>query len=298
MNYKHIFFFLLIISVISCTNSEEDESKETKNEMVELIKYLNQLSQEDRAFERAIYQQDGLSQEIKAYDKSIEFEEEQLFIYYDTGVLTDEQVQDFRNLVIKGYYDIIDFLYGGTLPPDVRSHTIHLTIKNEYSRFNLQQSGEIILYATGILEQSAPYLHELVHALTKRTHAETKWLDEGLATYVDNKLSAYRVNDGVSSTIPKSLKYRAKYFWEQGEEYRSFIKKSLYSLDEADIVKNYFSVMYITQASLIEYIVGEVGIEVFMDIYDDPDFEETFVTKTGVSLEEWFERWVEYIEDV
>src|SRR5437764_7561077 len=119
-------------------------------------------------------QQSGASQETEC-----------AVLYFETGVLSQDQISTFAGLVEKGIEDIASFLS----VPLPKERKVRYFISSQFSTSH-SRGHSIYLPISRVANQSAPYLHETVHSIVPSENCPM-WFSEGFASFVQSYVSEH-----------------------------------------------------------------------------------------------------------
>jgi len=208
------------------------------------------------------------------------------------GSLTAQQLDDFADLASKGVGDIVRFT--GVEPRKERI-IIYLSpaidISHTYPRYpgSLHHEARVFIDSDRIAHHTAPYLHELVHAVAGDGGA--MWLEEGFASWV------------ASSVATKYGGYYAPVLSGPNErvdaQARAVLERSRgaaqtaawFENDSPDLSQRERPSFYILAQSFTKYLAHELGTSRLVRIHREDDIRAIERT-TGVSLDDWRARWI------
>jgi hypothetical protein len=208
------------------------------------------------------------------------------------GSLTAQQLDDFADLADKGVADIARFT--GVQPRKERI-VIYLSpdidISHTYPRYphSRQHEARVFIDSERVAHHTAPYLHELVHAVVG--DGGSMWLEEGFASWVASSVASeyggyYAVvlsgpNDRVDAQARAVL-----------ERSRGGAMAAAWFADEApDLSQRERPSFYILSQSFTKYLAGQLGTSRLVRIHRADDVGALALT-SGVSLDEWRTRWI------
>jgi hypothetical protein len=205
------------------------------------------------------------------------------------GSLTDEQLGTFTTLAEKGAGDIARFT--GVEPP---GHIVfylspRVGISHTYTG-SARHQPHIFIDSNRIPDQTAPYLHELVHAVVGDGGA--MWLEEGFASWVASsvatKYGGYyapvlsadngRVDAQARSAIERSRAQGEALNWFEADEPRL----------TSDRERRTF---YIVSHSFTKFLAASLGTGRLVSIHREDDVH-ALARISGVSIDEWERRWI------
>jgi len=208
------------------------------------------------------------------------------------GSLTAQQLDEFADLASKGAGDIVRFT--GVEPRKERI-IIYLSpaidISHTYPRYpgSLHHEARVFIDSDRIAHHTAPYLHELVHAVAGDGGA--MWLEEGFASWV------------ASSVATKYGGYYAPVLSGPNErvdaQARAVLERSRgaaqtaawFENDSPDLSQRERPSFYILAQSFTKYLAHELGTSRLVRIHREDDVRAIERT-TGVSLDDWRARWI------
>jgi len=211
------------------------------------------------------------------------------------GSLTAWQLEEFASGAEKGVTDIARFT--GVAPPEERI-LIYLSprvdISHTYPRYpgSFRHEPRVFLDSDRVPDHSAPYLHELVHAVVGDGGA--MWLEEGFASWVASsvatKFGGYYApvlsldNDRVDAQARNAVE-RSRAAGDSGNPFAT--EPRLPSPRER-------RTFYILSHSFTKFLASSLGTSCLVDIHRADDVH-ALARVSGVSLDEWQKRWLEGI---
>jgi hypothetical protein len=205
------------------------------------------------------------------------------------GSLTDEQLDAFSALAEKGAADIGRFT--GVEPP--KHIVIYLSpqvgISHTYTGSSRHQP-RVFIDSDRVVEHTAPYLHELVHAVAGDGGA--MWLDEGFAEWV------------ASSVATTYGGYYAPVMSDANDRVDAQARAVLQRVRGTSEVRNWFTAedpqlasqrerrnFYIVSHSFTKFLATTLGASRLIGIFRANE-AHALAEQSGVSNEEWERRWV------
>ncbi len=209
------------------------------------------------------------------------------------GSLTPEQLDGFADLAEQAVAGIARFT--GVEPPAQRI-VIYLSprvdISHTYPRYpgSWWHEPRVYIDSERVASHSAPYLHELVHAVAGDGGA--MWLEEGFASWVASSVATRyggyyapvlsagndRVDLQARTVIERSRGTNEAGTWFTPEE------PQLGSPRER---RNF----YIVAHSFTKFLAGSLGANCLISIFRANDVE-ALARLSGVSMDEWRRRWL------
>lgn len=204
--------------------------------------------------------------------------------------LTAAQIDDFATLANKGAEDVARF--AGIEPPKGRI-VIYLSPDVEISHTYTASSrhgARVFIDSRRVVDNDAPYLHELVHAVVGDGGA--MWLEEGFASWVASsvatKYGGYyapvlsAANDRVDAQA-RGVVERAR----GTDEPRNWFTPDDPRLPSQHERRNF----YIVSHSFTKFLAGSLGTKQLVTIFRADD-TSALPRISGVSIEEWRRRWM------
>lgn len=210
------------------------------------------------------------------------------------GSLTAEQVDDFAALAEKGVRDIARFT--GVEPRKQRILIYlspHVEVSHTYPRYpgSYRHEPRVFLDSERVPDHSAPYLHELVHAVVGDGGA--MWLEEGFASWV------------ASSVATKYGGYYAPVLSGGNDRVDAQARAAIERSRAAGEARNWFAsdapqftsprerrMFYILSHSFTKYLAASLGTSCLISIHRENDIH-ALARLSGVSIDEWRRRWME-----
>jgi len=208
------------------------------------------------------------------------------------GSLTEQQLDDFADLASQGVGDIVRFT---GVEPRKQRIIIYLSpaigISHTYPRYpgSLHHEARVFLDSERVAHHTAPYLHELVHAVIG--DGGSMWLEEGFASWV------------ASSVATKYGGYYAPVLSGPNErvdaQARAVLERSRgaaeltawFENESPDLAQHERPSFYILAQSFTKYLASQLGTSRLVRIHRADDIRALEAT-SGVSLDEWRARWI------
>jgi hypothetical protein len=222
----------------------------------------------------------------------------QVEVHSVAGSLSDAALDDFIALADKGVGDITRFT--GVAAPRQRI-TIYLSprvgVSHTYPRYPASDQHEprMFLDSRRVAERSAPYLHELVHAVVG--DGGPMWLDEGLAEFVASSVATrfggYYTpvlsdgNDHVDAQARAVLEAAA----DAREAHRWFESDDPHLVTQRDR-----ECFYILAHSFTKFLVSTLGTREVVRIRRTGNVD-SLAKLSGISIDEWERRWLGELEE-
>lgn len=206
------------------------------------------------------------------------------------GALTAAQIDEFADLAEKGAGDIGKFI-GVALPK--QRIVIYLSPGVEMSHTytgSSRHQPRIFIDSNRVPDQTAPYLHELVHAVAGDGGA--MWLEEGFAEWV------------ASSVATKYGGYYAPVMTAANDRIDAQARMALARSRSAGETRSWFGTedpqwasqherrtFYILAHSFTKFLAGSLGTTRLVSIHRADDVQ-ALARVTGIANEEWERRWL------
>jgi hypothetical protein len=208
------------------------------------------------------------------------------------GSLAPAQLDEFTALAEKGVADIARFT--GVEPPKERI-LIYLSprigISHTYPHYpaSLRHEPRVFLDSERVAEHSAPYLHELVHAVIG--DGGSMWLEEGFASWVASSVAGryggYYApvlsggNDRVDAQARRVIEHG-------GGAYEA---ANWFASDEPELSQRQRPSFYILSHSFTKFLASTLGTKRLVAIHraNNP---RALTHVTGVPMAEWRSRWL------
>lgn len=223
-------------------------------------------------------------------ESGIHHETERAAIWYDAGVLSNEEIAEFSKQLDAGILHIESYLKLGPREAKVRYYVS--------SQVDISHSlgSSVFLPLARVVNQTAPYLHETTHVLAPCRDCPM-WFSEGLASYVQSYVSEHMGGyDGVifARNGNRNIDREAAHWLAEsrGQAVIPFIGKyeepPHISYDRSNVAAPY----YILSQSLIKYIIEQAGVASLAGVFPSTDFEKAMAEGTGKTTEDWKENWL------
>jgi hypothetical protein len=213
------------------------------------------------------------------------------------GSLTAPQLDDFADLASKGVADIARFT---GVEPREQPIIIYLSpaidISHTYPRYpgSLHHEARVFIDSERVARGTAPYLHELVHAVVGDGGA--MWLEEGFASWVASSVATQYggyyapvlsgPNDRVDAQARAVL-----------ERSRGAAEAAAWLEDDSpDLSQRERPNFYILAHSFTKYLATSLGTARLVRVHSADDVRALELT-SGVSLDEWRARWIASLGD-
>jgi hypothetical protein len=208
------------------------------------------------------------------------------------GCLTPSALNEFADLAAKGVADIAKF----TSVPAPKHIVIYLSprvsISHTYPHFpaSPDHAPRLFIDSARVADQSAPYLHELVHAVAGNGGA--MWLEEGFADWA------------ASSVAAQYGGYYASVMSKTNDQVDEQARAVLARLGSGGEIAAWFSSrngpdfasqherrgFYIAAHSFTKFLAQSLGTRELVRIHRANDIR-ALARISGVSLAEWEQRW-------
>jgi hypothetical protein len=208
------------------------------------------------------------------------------------GSLTPAQLDDFANLAEKGVVDISRFT---GVAPNKQRILIYLSpridISHTYPHYpgSLHHEARVFIDSGRVEHHTAPYLHELVHAVVGDGGA--MWLEEGFASWVASSVaSTYggyyapvlsqgndRVDGQARDVLERSRGAAQAAAW--------------FGCDSPDLSQRERGSFYILSHSFTKYLGNTLGTKRLVRIHRAGD-DRALERISGISLDQWRTRWM------
>ncbi len=162
------------------------------------------------------------------------------------------------------------------------------------------RSGTFMSYSTaekivlsGMKEKRSPYLHEITH-IVAGVGADSLWLVEGLAVYLNDKLNGFPCFPNGLMPIDEyaRIKYGRLDYFRNEFNFTGLKRDSRFGSRFAR------AAFYAFSGSFVKYLDSVIGTEAFMDIYESPDYAKKLLSINGMSVGEHKNRWEEYLRTI
>ena len=208
------------------------------------------------------------------------------------GSLTPAQLDDFADLAEKGAGDIVRFT---GVKPRTQRILIYLSpridISHTYPHYpgSLHREARVFIDSERVDHHTAPYLHELVHAVVGDGGA--MWLEEGFASWVASSVAMTyggyyapvlsqdntRVDDQARAVLERSRGAAEAAVW--------------FDSDSPDLSQRDRRSFYILSHSFTKYLANTLGTARLVRIHRANNVRVLELT-SGISLDEWRTRWM------
>ncbi len=215
-------------------------------------------------------------------------------IFFEAESLSPEEMEEFSNLVERGILGIEDALGTEGVAPLRIYVTREIHISTTYTRHTTPLPDVRIFFeAERVRTHTAPYLHELVHAVAGEEGIS--WFEEGFASYVAFLVA--RSYGGYYIPLPsdndESSNLEAHQFLARIDS-KDRLSKLIAFLEDGEPGVSHATeraAFYSLGFSLVKFIGDEIGLRMLFAIYRGRT-PEAFTDVTGRSLEEWQGEWL------
>lgn len=209
------------------------------------------------------------------------------------GSLTAEQLDEFAALAEKGAADIARFT--GVAPRKQRI-LIYLSPRVDISHTytgSARRQPRVFIDSERVASRSAPYIHELVHAVAG--DGGPMWLDEGFAEWVASSVAT--TYGGYYAPVMSAANDRVD------AQARAVIERtpgvasagSWFTTDEPQLSsQRERRAFYVLAHSFTKFLATTLGTSRLVSIHQADD-TNALARVTGVSIDEWEQRWMKEI---
>ena len=217
-----------------------------------------------------------------------------LTLRYEAAALTSKQASTFAALAARGIREIRRFLALGPSAAEIRIEV------SENAQISATRGRTIQLPGHRVRSGTAPYLHEIVHALLPCRQAPL-WFSEGLACYVesavaergggyDSGLFAARGNAGVNADAVRWLGD------PRGRAVLWFVGTRGMPPRLAEDRLNVAAPFYVLSHSLVKFIAQRVSIHKLAGAARASRFARAVRRATGRTMPQWRDLWLSVVE--
>jgi len=211
--------------------------------------------------------------------------------WFDSGVLSWDEMNTFVDLVNRGITDIEAYL-GTKLPPG-RKIRFFISYRVDISHSTWRS---VYLPMTKVKNQTVPYLHETTHVLVPCDDCPM-WFSEGLASYVQSYVSEHTggYDGGIFSRRGnRGIDFDAKRWLasDRGLAVVPFIgvhgEPPRINYDRSNVAAPF----YVMAQSFVKFMMQHLTPEQSRAIFVAKDFDGAVQTATGKSPNEWKDLWL------
>ncbi|MBV9069550.1 MAG: hypothetical protein JO093_10295 [Acidobacteria bacterium] len=207
------------------------------------------------------------------------------------GSLTPAQLDDFADLAQKGASDIARFT---GVPPRRQRIVIYLSpridISHTYPHYpgSPHHEARVFIDSERVERHTAPYLHELVHAVVGEGGA--MWLEEGFASWVASSVATTYGGyyAPVLSEGNDRVDMQARAAIERG---RAADSAAWFDSDSPNLSPRDRRSFYILSHSFTKYLGTTLGTSQLVRIHRARNVQALKLI-SGISLDEWRTRWM------
>jgi len=228
----------------------------------------------------------------------VRYDMERVTVFYPPGRLSDAEMERFAHLVDQGVHDVASYLTRDA--QGVRLETGRLTVHvSERVRISRTWRNRVALPLRRVETHTAPYLHEVAHALVPGRSRET-WLNEGFASYVEcwvaENVGGYAAhvfsaagNRGIDADAARHLRT-----WH-GRNALVFIghpgTPDRFDEDRTRVAPPF----YVLAHSFFKYLAENAGLARAVALLDEDDAASALERSTGRPLEAWKADWLGHL---
>lgn len=228
----------------------------------------------------------------------VSYDLERVSVHFQTGRMTPPQMEQFARLVDQGVRDVESYLRrdaGG-----VRLETARLSVYvSDRVRISRSWHNRVALPMRRVQTHSAPYLHEVAHALVRGRNRET-WLNEGFASYVEcwiaENVGGYAAgvfsragNPGIDRDARRYLGTR------DGQNALVFIGRPGTPQRFFEDRRRVAPPFYVLAQSFFKYLAENAGLPSAVRLLDEDRAAPALERETGRSLEAWKADWLAHV---
>ena len=228
----------------------------------------------------------------------VRYDLERVTVYFQSGRLPAPQMEHFARLVDQGVRDVESYLTRDAA--GVQMETARLTFYvSDRVRISRAWRNRVALPLRRVETGSAPYLHEVAHALVPGRNRET-WLNEGFASYVEcwvaENLGGYAANvfssagnPGIDADAARHLRTRhgqnaLVYIGQPGTPHR-------FHEDRRRVAPPF----YVLAHSFFKYLAEQAGLPRAVRLLEEEHAGPALERATGRPLEAWKADWLAHL---
>jgi len=217
-------------------------------------------------------------------------ETERATLWFESGVLSPEEMAEFGDLVNRGIQDIEAYLGAAPSERKIR-YFISSEVDISHSRWRT-----VYLPMSKVQHRTAPYLHETTHLLVPCDECPM-WFSEGLASYIQSYVSEHAggYDGGIFSRGGNRAIDSAARRWlasERGQAVVSFVGTNGEPPSINEDRRNVAAPFYVMAQSFVKYLMERATIEKIRPCFQAKDFDAGLQLATGKSVEQWKELWL------
>jgi hypothetical protein len=220
---------------------------------------------------------------------------ERVFLEYERGSLGHAEAGAFADLLDQGVADLEGLLLPALPVSARRAGPLRVIVGSEVP-FSRTYGRTVRLPLERVKTRTAPYLHELVHALLPARSGPV-WLSEGLACYLESWVSENRGGYDAHVFTPAGDReiHGAARRWLSRAKGRAVLPWVGEPGEPPNLERDRVGVarpFYVLAHSFTKHLVEEVGLERVVRLLADGD-GATLEHRTGRSASEWRREWLE-----
>lgn len=226
-----------------------------------------------------------------AYAESNKIKTDHFVITYEN--ISSEMARKFSEQAEKAFSDVTEYL-----GKKYKRGRIYLYISDKYDMPRATKDNEILIPANRIrgdaggppgIEGRGPAIaHEITHIIAPSSGKPTRYLDEGLAVFVQEKFgddkSYPNMGEDVHQVTAKLIRTVGEIIpLNRVEDTRNSAKS-----------ENLRRLCYLQEGSFVRYLIERYGLKDFMAMYEGKSFEKVY----NKSLEDLETEWKDFIKAV
>ena len=227
----------------------------------------------------------------EAFAKSERIKTDNLVITYEN--ISSEMAQKFAEQAEKGFRDITAYL-----SKKYRQGRIYIYVSDKHDMPRTTKDREVLIPANRIRGDAGgppetagrgpAIVHEPTHVIATSQGKPNRYLDEGLAVFMQEKFGADKSYPNMGEDVHRVT---ARLIKKVGEPV------SIYKLEEtrnSSMVGDLRRLAYLQEGSFVRYLIEKYGLDGFMAMYEGKSYEKVYKK----SLEELERDWKEFIRGI
>lgn len=226
-----------------------------------------------------------------ALAKSEKIKTDNLIITYED--ISPEMAQKFAEQAEKASGDITAYL-----SKKYRRGRIYIYISDKYDMPRTTKDNEVLIPANRVRGDSGgppeiagrgpAIVHELTHIIAPSQGKPNRYLDEGLAVFMQEKFGAGKSYPNMGEDVHQVTMRLIKTVGEP---------IPIYKLEEtrnSSLTSNLRRLAYLQEGSFVKYLVEKYGLKDFMAMYEGKSYEKVYKK----SLDDLEKEWKEFIRSI
>jgi hypothetical protein len=224
----------------------------------------------------------------EVFAKSERIKTDNLVIKYENISL--EMAQKFTEQAEKAFGDVT-----GYISKKYRRGRIYISISDKYDMPRTTRDNEILIPANRIRGDAGgppeiagrgpAIVHELTHVIAPSQEKPNRYLDEGLAVFMQEKFGADKSYPNMGEDVHQLTSRLIRKVGQPVSIYK--LEETRHSSPSGDVRQ----LAYLQEGSFVRYLIEKYGLQDFMAMYEGKSYERIYKK----SLEDLERDWKEFI---